>query len=258
MKFRTGLFIAAGACILTGALIGGIAVANGGLEAEKGVRQERQIVSDISKIDISANMGDITIVRTDKDYINLVYYETGKKKYDVTDDNNMVKVKPNNTQMKWYDYINIGLAHGNDITLELPNTFIGDIVIDSKMGDVDMSGVSGNVNISLSYGDIKVSSCEKIKLICADKCGDIELENILGSIEANSKLGDIEFKNISGDISLKNACGDIEGTIMGREEEYTVNAKTSVGDNNLQDRSGGTKKLDIKNDCGDIEVRFVG
>lgn len=256
MKFRTGLFIAAGACVLAGALIGGIAAANGGWIADKGTRHEEKITSDILKLNVLVSMGDITVVCGDKDYIKVVYYETEKKKCDIIKDNNTLTIKSNNERMKWYDYI--GNFHGNDVLLEIPKGFLGDIKLESKMGDVDVSGAEGNINITSSYGDIAVSSCSTPNFTCLNKCGDVDIENVSGSIEVNSKKGDIEFKNISGNISLKNDLGDIEGTILGREDEYTINADTKLGDSNIRSKAGGSKKLDIQNDCGDIEVKFVG
>lgn len=257
MKIRKGLFIVSGACILAGVVICGVAVAHGGLQNPKTERCEKKITTDISKVDISTKMGDITVVSSDIDYINIVYFSSEKRTYTISDYNDTLSVKSDCSNMKWYDYIGFGSQNKNDIILEVPNNFNSDIVLETKLGDIKVSGIAGNIDVTTSYGDIKVTNCSKSNVICRNKCGDIELDNISGSVNAECKKGDIEFENISGDIIMKNNFGDIEGTIFGNEEDYTINAKTSLGDNNLNDKTGGKNKLEVKNDCGDINVKFI-
>jgi DUF4097 and DUF4098 domain-containing protein YvlB len=81
--------------------------------------------------------------------------------------------------------------------------------------------------------------------------------SVSGRLLAESTNGRISVDDIeSPDISLTTTNSGISGTIRGREEDYTVSAHTANAANNLQNRTGGSKKLSAHTINGRISVSF--
>ena len=100
--------------------------------------------------------------------------------------------------------------------------------------------------------------------------GKIELETDNGDIEASEGVlkaaemrmetdnGDIELKKLDADkITLLTDTGDIEATLVGKKTDYSITAKTDLGDKNITNSSGGAKSLRAESDLGDIDIYFT-
>ncbi len=284
MKVNKILITTAGLFILAGIIIAGIAIMLTAKSAEPNARMEtREISEKISKIDISADMSNIEIIPaigTDK--ITLAYFTDDTNKYDISSDNGTLSVKYekfSKDKAKWYDYFfSFDFKRDHDILLQVPENLIADFQLNTNYGDIAARSITGgSVNIHTNLGDMDIKQCKFKTMECTTDYGDIDIEHCVGDIlksstdygdidmkecvgklDCGTDYGDIEFKRISGDSILMNtACGNIEGSIDGRETDYTINTKTSLGDNNIQNRTGGEKLLDLKTDMGDIEIIFL-
>lgn len=284
MKAKKIIFIIAGLLILFGAIVSGIAVALAGTYSSDSAQiQTHTITESISKINISADIDDIRIVTADTDSIKVTYAEDKIRKYDFSAENNTLSLKSVSGDalgLKWYDYVNFNINFKDrvkGITVEVPKGLDTDITLSAKYGDIYVDDLKGSMNAKADNGDVEIVKSEFSKLECdvdygdiemekvaaesiklTNDCGDIEIEEVSGNILASCAYGDIDIERISGNnITLENNCGDVEGTILGNEADYTINAETNLGDRNIQNRTGGKNTLNIKTDLGDISIRFV-
>ncbi len=284
MKTNRILIITAGLFILAGAVIAGIALMLTARSSEQNARMKTyEVTEKISNVNIDVNMSDIKIMPvmgTDK--ITLTYFTDDTNKYDISEDNGTLSVKYvkfNKEKAKWYDYyFSFDFSRDHDVILQVPQNFRADLLLHADYGDIEVTDMSGDsMNIHTSYGDLDITGCKFKAMECATDYGDIDIErsqsdtfncstdfgsidvtDTAGKINCGTDYGDIEFERISGaSIVMDTSCGDIEGTIDGREADYTINAQTNLGDKNVQSRAGGEKRLDVKTDMGDIDIIFL-
>ncbi|MGN0107862.1 MAG: DUF4097 family beta strand repeat-containing protein [Hominilimicola sp.] len=284
MKAKKIIFIIAGLFVLFGVIISGIAVALlGASPYDKGQMQTHTVTENISKINIFAEADDIRIVEADTDNIKVTYTEDKIRKYDFGTENGTLSLEsvPRDTLgLKWYDYVDFNINFKDrvkGITLEIPKGFNAEITLNSRYGDIYAADLKGSINIKADCGDVKIAKSEFSKIECnldygdiemekvsadsinlTNDCGDIEIEEVSGNISASCAYGDIGIEKISGsNITLENNCGDIEGTILGNEADYTINAETNLGDSNIQNRTGGKNTLNVRTDLGDLFIKFI-
>lgn len=284
MKTNRILIITAGLFILAGAVIAGIALMLTARSSEQNARMETyEVTKKISNVNIDVDMSDIKIMPvmgTDK--ITLTYFTDDTNKYDISEDNGTLSVKYvkfNKEKAKWYDYyFSFDFGRDHDVILQVPQNFRADLLLHADYGDIEVTDMSGDsMNIHTSYGDLDITGCKFKAMECATDYGDIDIErsqsdtfncstdfgsidvtDMVGKMTCITDYGDIELERIAGEsITLDTACGDIEGTIDGREANYTINAQTNLGDKNVQSRAGGEKRLDVKTDMGDIDIIFL-
>lgn len=264
MKVNKILIITAVLFVVFGSVIAGAAIVMTAKSSDSNARMRTQTITEnIKKVNISVDMSDIKIIPDDTDKIILTYFEDDTNRYNVTTDNGMLSVKYerfNKNKAKWYDYyLNFDFKRDHDIILKVPRNFTSDIEINSDYGDIEISGVkSDNMNIRTDYGDVDIERCTSETLKCYTDYGDIELKDCVCNIDCGTDYGDVEVERISGSsITLSTSCGDIEGTIIGNETDYTINAGTDLGDNNMQNRTGGKNTLNAKTNLGDISLNFI-
>ncbi len=260
--------IAAGAVMLTGAVISAAAIALGAGKIDRGISYRTETITDkITSVNISVNYDDIDIIQNNTDKITVHCTEGRTKKYNIVSQNGVLKIENSNdeSKLKWYEYINFDFLYDDDghkMVIEAPRDFKADMQIKNSYGDVKVTGVNGALNAVLDCGDLEIENCSFSSLDCTadygdieikytlaqninvdNNCGDIELEEVTGNITAECDLGDIEFRYISGDNLFFGAdCGDIKGIIRGKRKDY---------------EPAGTKKLETKTNLGDINIRFT-
>lgn len=195
----------------------------------------------------------------------------------------------------WIDHINFSSTDIRDIFIEVPKSFEGEIIISTDYGDIKASDLKGSINlksdsgdievikgnfttaiydvdygdveisgvtaktmdIDNDYGDVDIKATKADTITIEDNCGSIDIEDVSANITAHCDMGDIEIERVSGDkLEFTNNFGDIKGVILGNEFDYSIISRTDLGDNNLKDRSGGSKTLEAKTDLGDIEIMF--
>lgn len=283
MKPNKIILITAGLFVLFGLIISGIAISKLYVSSlSDGHIQSYTITENISKIDISANKSDIHIVAENTDKITLSYYTDEFNQYYITTENGVLYMKDSlseSNKLKWYDYyFNIDFKENHDIFIKIPKSAVTDVQISAAYGEIEAAGLTGNVlNIMTNCGDIEISECKSASvecetnygdidiercvsesIICNTDCGDLEVSDSAGNLSAHCDYGDIKMVRFSGsNITLSTDCGDIEGTILGNENDYSINAETELGDNNLQNKTNGNNTLNAKTSLGDISIKFV-
>lgn len=129
-------------------------------------------------------------------------------------------------------------------------------------GDIMGRGLQIGQYSYLSTGSGSVSikdSAAGAMLSCNTGLGDITLSQIsVPDTMLNTGAGDVEFRNLTAShIDARSGLGDIEGSIIGTETDYSIDAGSNLGNCNLTARQGLTDKtLHLTCGAGDIRVGF--
>ena len=177
---------------------------------------------------------------------------------------------------KWYERIGINFESAY-ITIYLPDSFNGEISVESTTGDVNVKNISSkSLEIDLTTGDIlleSVSCAENLELelttgkttlknlncralISDGGSGDISLENVIAQdkFEIERTPGDVIFvKCDAPDISVNTNTGDIIGTLL---SEKSFSAHTSTGNVSVPKTGNGGICLLITT-TGDIQISIA-
>ena len=179
------------------------------------------------------------------------------------------------------------LASSGDITLESTS---GSIRADGvKCKDFSGQATSGSVHIDnaecdnlkaqSNSGSVKVSDATvKEDITVKSASGSSRTENATcSSVNAESSSGSVTFKDVtadkvnglsaSGGIHLDNLAinksaafkansGSINGTIKGKETDFSIIASTTSGSCNLKGSRDGEKTLDASTTSGSINIKF--
>lgn len=193
------------------------------------------------RIDDSAN--EIVLQTADTDKVTIEYYDDPEKPmYTVGEsDGKLEYLKSGRGKFR---LINIDFSASERKTVvTVPADYDGLIDIDLSSGSVIADGIAaGQINIGNTSGSIELNNV-----------------SISGNVDIGNTSGSIEFTNLKadGDICFGNTAGSIEGTIDGSESDYTITSTTTAGSSNLQNTTGGSKKLTAATTAGSIEITFT-
>jgi DUF4097 and DUF4098 domain-containing protein YvlB len=122
---------------------------------------------------------------------------------------------------------------GADYTLRVPTG--SSVEVESEVGDVEVSGISGNVTVGAEAGDVRVR----------DVGGDVKVEAPRGEVsvgDVNTDTGSANLEVGVGDVSL-------EDLILG-----TLEANVEAGDVTFSGRFSGGGRVTVE--TGDIVARL--
>lgn len=197
-------------------------------------------ISDGEALIVKGNASNINISvsRDDKAYIS--YYNTDYQRYELTHENGEVSLICRNENKKWYDFIHIGFeTKYNEVNIQLPSDFSGDILLETSAGDITLTGIKGaaGVTASATTGNIK--------------CLDMSASDI--SLYATT--GDVMLKNaVSGDgAEIGTTTGNIQ--VTGLKTENGFNARSTTGRNVIEDVKCAS--AEIKATTGDIRFSQI-
>ena len=74
-----------------------------------------------------------------------------------------------------------------------------------------------------------------------------------------------ELRSIAGqegidgaDVQLASEMGDVRASLAGAKEAYTIRVRTEMGESNVVDRDGGSRRLTAETGMGNIRIEFLG
>lgn len=119
----------------------------------------------------------------------------------------------------------------------------GALVIETDTGDVELKKQikANSVSIKSDTGDI-----EAYADIIADKL-NIRLDN--GEFDSSAIIDAMEIN-----VLLDNA--DVDATFIGEKSDYTIMVSIDNGDSNVKNGGNGARRLNVKSNNGDIEIKF--
>ena len=153
-------------------------------------------------------------------------------------------------------------------------------------GSVEVSGVSaaGDLTLRTSNGSVRAENISADSLEARSSNGSLRLADIAAADSLTAKtnngaielLGDITAKMLTvstsaGDIAMHDGMIDAQEIAMttelgsieaegsafaGAQSDYTVLVSTGLGESNVSDSVGGSRKLTLSTNLGDIRVYF--
>lgn len=234
------------------------------------------------KIVIDDRNVSVKLLPSDDDQVHLTYFAGDHIRYEIDHNDSMISIRKSDGS-HWYERIFTFAFDDHDLTLYVPTQFRGNLDIDSSNGSIRLEDLETleNAKLESSNGRISLKNCDiKEKLDCETSNGKVELYTIdAEDINIKTSNGKIEMETVRADrelrcktsnakiefdmidcgtnIYLKTSNGAIDGTIVGRQSDYSIESDTSNGHNNLPDRTkDGDKQLEVDTSNGRIEVDF--
>lgn len=153
-----------------------------------------------------------------------------------------------------------------DLKVTVPRYF--NLEIETRGGDLEVSRLTGKVDLATSGGDIVLSDIDG-EVDAKTSGGDVVVRNSTQRVNVRTSGGDLELENIGGPLTAKTSGGDITligsndrldlhtsgGDIEIRDAGGEVRAQTSGGDIDIVNTSGSVR---VHTSGGDIEFRNIG
>ena len=114
---------------------------------------------------------------------------------------------------------------------------------------IDKPKLDCNRSIGVS---LKIIVPRRMSMVLDTSYGDIDLENLNGSISSNTSFGDIDCKDIEGRLNLNTSYGDIDCRKICSED---ISVETSFGDVDVSFLPSSPARLnaDVDSSYGDID-----
>lgn len=223
------LFVMALAVILAGALL------SVDLYAERERTIEKEFKAKPGKVlDIELDTGgDVIISGWNENKVTVKVRVTGRSRDDVEIDFDEVSdgIEIHSR------YEGLGWNRSADVNLEIkvPEEF--DVILDTKGGDVAITGVKGRFKGKTYGGDLEFDGLK----------GEIQFTTMGGDIQVENSEVDGSVKTMGGDVEIRDVVGDIKGNTMGGDVTY----------HNVKGRGGGKdNEVSITTMGGDINVDY--
>lgn len=144
------------------------------------------------------------------------------------------------------------LPHGGnnvrlDLALRVPKTTSAEI--STERGDILLSGLRGNQNLSARSGDVHVTGVTGTVRVHKSG-GATEVRQVTGDVDVSGRGGDVEIANVSGAVTVD---GEFTGSVQLSDLRQTLHFKSSRTDLTAQNLTG---KLDME--MGSLEIAGIG
>ena len=178
--------------------------------------------------------------------------------------------------------------HSNNGSISVSGTLTvaEDAAFQTDNGSVNVSGVSaaGDLTLRTSNGSMRAENISADSLEARSSNGSLRLTDIAAADSLTAKtnngaielLGDITAKMLTvstsaGDIAMHDGMIDAQEIAMttelgsieaegsafaGAQSDYTVLVSTGLGESNVSDSVGGSRKLTLSTNLGDIRIFF--
>ena len=124
-----------------------------------------------------------------------------------------------------------------DLEISVPRK--APVTVNSKRGDVNVSGRSGNVDVSTQHADTSIDDVNANVKVSQEK-GTLKIEQISGDVHVDGRLNEVTVADIKGSVQLD---GEFQESIKLERIAKTVTFKSSRTDMELS-RIGGSLDLD--------------
>lgn len=253
-KGRIILLIVAGALLITGGIIFGVALKKGiNHKADAGEKKTYNSLGAFDTIEMEVDTSDINIRKsTDgKNYVEVYEYKEVVHEVKVEDGKLLIKSVDNR---KWYDFI-FGFNFMNlQINVYLDNTEYAKLKIKASTADVtvDKEFVFGDVDIHLSTGDVEMSAKINNEFKVETSTGDVRFKgNTAKMVNIDTDTGRVYLENVdvSEDLSIKVTTGN---TSLKEVTAKNLKYKASTGDIKLVN-TVIANHIEINTSTGDVD-----
>ncbi|MGJ4849044.1 DUF4097 family beta strand repeat-containing protein [Bacillota bacterium Meth-B3] len=163
----------------------------------------------------------------------------------------------------WYERVGITYCgeSDHDVLVYVPAGVNVPMTLSTVNGAVSVEDVAAQaLSMSTTNGDISAKGVRCAGEMRAETTNGAVLltDSTAQSVFGQSVNGPINFTAVDarrGDYRTTN--GGIAGSLAGAASEYTVSARTALGDNNLTSGGNGPRQLNVKSVNGSIDVAFA-
>lgn len=210
-------------------------------------------------ITINSDVAKITIITGDVSEVTIEYSQTDYCQYEISSEDGLL-IKQNNDR-PWYSYLNVFSWHYNRyITVTIPSTFNGDLIIDTDVGGIEIEDVDvNNIEIIAETTGIDIKNVTAINVDIKIQTGGVEINDLSCDILLiDTKTSGIDFDDIDAqEIDIKTKVGGIDGKLVGVIEDYTIFLTTTVGGSNISSGGSGSRILRIETTVGGTIIEFL-
>lgn len=198
---------------------------------------------------LDADVGNISIVSTDSEELSATVYVHGTeeqlRKFNVKfdQDDNSVKIKGRLTRY----HFRLFSTNSLDILFEVrvPKNF--NLNLQTSGGNIDITGVTGNIDGETSGGNIELSGLESIVKMSTSG-GNVSIKNSKGDFTLETSGGNMYGESITGPLFMETSGGNIEV----RDIDGKLRASTSGG--NIYARAKDNQGINLSTSGGNITV----
>lgn len=219
--------------------------------------------SGINSIRIDAENKAVTVVAIDTDVVTIGYAEDKDEDYSITNENGTLKMINQSKKHGLFSF-NFNWIDDNfdKITIQIPKKFAKEISINTTNSVIRISDFSNLKNLTCkttnSVITMKEVNAENISIETQNAAITLEDTKASNKLFAQTQNGKISLKNISAqDIFLQTQNGIISGTIEGVKSDFTIETRTTNAISNIQNQSGGSKKLTAETTNAIISIDFA-
>lgn len=246
-------------------------------------REQQFALSEVSRIVVADHNRAIEVLPLTSSDVRVHYYEGHHQSYALTLEDGVLTVRSEDNR-RWYDTL-LSLYDSTTPTLRLylPPDYAGSLELTTSDNSIDISGLTSVQSLSLasSSGQITLEDIAASgSIIASSSNARLAFKNIRAgetlsmrtsngglslsgaacrTLELTTSNGLIEFDGLSSEIeslAFQTSNASVQGTLEGREEDFTIHAVTSNSRNNLTNRSGGRRSLRIETSNGAIDIQF--
>ncbi len=235
----------------------------GATEQETGTEEEKTVtapVTGIKCIYVDAENKEVSLERGTGNDISMTYQTDKEQTFTFSMNNGVMKLI--NRQRFGFDLFHfISSAGTNRITVSVPESYAGEIYLNTSNGRVAVSDALqvSKLTCDSSNGAISISNVHAETVHVDTSNASLELTQLTAAkVDARTSNGRISVNDItSADIDLNSSNGSIKGNIVGEEQDYSIRTSTSNGKCSPANRSGGSKNLTCDTSNAEINIEFT-
>ncbi len=261
-----------GGCLLFTAAFGSLGFDGKNLAVTEGLAVREQLLDISDALVLQVDNSAVTVRRSEEETCKLVYREFSESPKDFSFRNGTAvlgsesgfgTVMGASFGLQWRHGLFVGAVAGDlqEAELVLPASFAGDLTVQIRNGALSVADmVCSDLTVETTNGAISLKNVTAETVTAETVNGAIRLDNVAcARVRSSATNGAIRLERLAADnISLHTTNGAATGTLTGAEAEYSIAASCRVGACNLQDRAGGSKRLEVRVGNGAVNIGFLG
>lgn len=285
-SLTTGISLLIVGGIVFVAAFGSLGFSSKALALTENIEEKMVYIENWQEMDLSADNLGLEVSLWNGESACLIYHQTEEAPRTYTEINGSVSLKTGEGTNSWFAqswrrgiFFSSVADEYNSASLFLPEEAGSELKIDIDNGSVKLTGIeTGVLSIDIDNGAVYVSKVTASDISVETNNGAIALDSVNAeSVTAKTSNGAIKVEKCSGGslncktsngaivserndmahMELKTNNGAVSGTLLGKKEDYTIDAQTSVGANSLTNREGGEKTLNVRVSVGAIDLKFA-
>ncbi|MFC4770892.1 DUF4097 family beta strand repeat-containing protein [Enterococcus hermanniensis] len=263
--------------IVGGILVGAALVSISSLIFHNQVRQTEYVTKNkIDTLIVDDRNTPIQVIGTNAKQVQIHYSKTRNTDYKIQQKDQTLKFVRNRSNWWSPNFFGLGNDHAQ-VTIQVPQEQLKDLQVETSNAQVSVKNVSlATLELETSNSEVSVLDTKADEIETQTSNGHLELTNLTfneGSFEtSNSKItlknllfktgefettnGAIHLANIQPkeSLALETSNAKVTGIMIGNQNDFAIDAKTSNAKNNLVKRATGSKELTVRTSNGAIDI----